>query len=112
LGPIEAAGTGLGADGTGGLVPTFGGAGLDPTPGGGGLGFEVAFTGGFGVEMLPFAPCFAVGADTGLGTATGVGLLVAAGTAGTTKWQLIETLKFYSDSRLPTHCNQACKQVL
>jgi len=34
------------------------------------------------------------------------------GKAGTTKWQLIETLKFYSDSRLPTHCNQACKQVL
>jgi len=83
FGPVDAAGTGLGALGTGGFCPIFGGAGLDPTPGGGGLGFDDALTTGFGEEMLPLAPCFTVGTGVGLGTANGVGLLVAAGIAGT-----------------------------
>lgn len=82
LGPVDAAGTGLGALGTGGFCPIFGGAGLEPIPGGGGLGFDDALTTGFGAEMLPLALCLAVATGVGLSTATGVGLLVAAGIAG------------------------------
>ena len=88
FGPVEAAGTALGALGTGGLVPTFGGAGLEPTAGGGGFGFDEALTVGLPDEMLPFAPCFTIGTGAGFGTAAGaglgvgLGLLEAAGIAG------------------------------
>jgi hypothetical protein len=86
LGPDELAGVGLGALGTGGFIPTFGGAGLEPTAGGGGFGFEEGLTMGLPEEILPFAPCFAVGTGAGLGTATGMGLglglLEAPGIAG------------------------------